>query len=231
MNDFVGQPTKVSTYVRGIGGMVKSTYMGTVRWSVEDDNGAVHTWDIPGSYYNESSPYRLLSPQHWAQSSEDGRGTWCGTFDDAVELYWNGTKFCRTVVLDPASNIAVLRSAPGYHGFKAFCTQIADVPSPLESDAHLHAMNAEVTDDESSDAEEDAADVPIRARQHPDMPDERLPTDEQGTDKAEFDLPLNHDVVPEDDEVQGVSPQAELLAWHYRLGHISFERQSRPQTF
>ena len=31
-------------------------------------------------------------------------------------------------------------------------------------------------------------------------------------------------VVPEDEDTQAKTPQAQLLAWHYRLGHLSFAK-------
>ena len=79
--------------VRGIGGTVTATYKGTVEWKIEDNDGKVHVFRITDTYLNEGSPYRLLSPQHWAQVRNDNspvsRGTWCGTYDDSVELFWS----------------------------------------------------------------------------------------------------------------------------------------------
>jgi len=41
---------------------------GTVKWTIEDNDGRPHDLLIPGRYYNPESPYQLLSPQHWAQT-------------------------------------------------------------------------------------------------------------------------------------------------------------------
>ena len=35
--------------------------------------------------------------------------------------------------------------------------------------------------------------------------------------------PITH-VIPEDQEPTSLDPHDELLRWHYRLGHLSFER-------
>ena len=35
--------------------------------------------------------------------------------------------------------------------------------------------------------------------------------------------PLTH-VIPEDQEPTSLDPHDELLRWHYRLGHLSFDR-------
>jgi hypothetical protein len=93
LDDYIGQPTKVNVRVSGIGGAVTANYKGTVKWSIEDDDGRVHTWLIPDTYYNKSTPYRLLSPQHWAQTQRDDRGTWAATYYDAVNLFWEGNRF------------------------------------------------------------------------------------------------------------------------------------------
>jgi hypothetical protein len=87
MTDFVSTPKKTSTFIKGIGGTVKSTYIGTARWSILDDTGQMHTWDIPNTYYNESPPYRLLSPQHWAQTYKDGMGPG----QPPTTIRWNST--------------------------------------------------------------------------------------------------------------------------------------------
>jgi hypothetical protein len=69
--DFVSPPRAVNIKVQGISGMCSATYVGTVRWRIEDDAGVVHEWLILNTYYNASSPYRLLSPQHWSQERKE----------------------------------------------------------------------------------------------------------------------------------------------------------------
>jgi hypothetical protein len=65
------------------------------------DNGGRHEWLIHNTYYNKDSPYRLLSLHHRAQVTDDNflenRGTWCGTYDDAVELSWDQRRYKRTI--------------------------------------------------------------------------------------------------------------------------------------
>jgi hypothetical protein len=45
--------------------------MGTVKWKIEDDHGRIHTIILPGTYLATNAPARLLSPQHWAQVSNN----------------------------------------------------------------------------------------------------------------------------------------------------------------
>jgi hypothetical protein len=203
--------------------------MGTVKWSIEDDEGVVHSFLLPNTYYNADSPYRLLSPQHMSQVTNDNfpirRGTWCGTFGDAIELYWDQRKYQRTIRLSIASNIGLFKSAPGYNRFHAFCSEIGNIePSTLEENTFYCMPATAVSVAESSDLDpdgtgEDSDDDDsldeLSERRHPDIPDEVFTPIERTGDVT---------IIPEDEDVQQVTPQAELLAWHYRLGHTSFAK-------
>jgi len=234
IRDFIDEPRRVSVKVTGVAGSATATYVGTVRWSVRDDKGKTHHWVIPNTFYNSQSPFRLLSPQHWAQERREWRGTGCITYFDAVELFWSHAKFGKMIELDPAMNVALLRSAPGYSHFSSFCAGIHDLKWALDESEFLcmPCVPELVTDDEMS--ESDTSDVEPTTCRHPDIPDKVFvqPTDNHRAaisdpiDTMHFNLQPERTVhvVTEDEDVQGLSPQAELLVWHYRLGHISFRR-------
>jgi hypothetical protein len=229
LSDYISPPKRVNIEVRGIGGPVRANLMGTVKWSIEDDEGVVHSFLLPNTYYNADSPYRLLSPQHMSQVTNDNfpirRGTWCGTFGDAIELYWDQRKYQRTIRLSIASNIGLFKSAPGYNRFHAFCSEIGNIePSTLEENTFYCMPATAVSVAESSDLDpdgtgEDSDDDDsldeLSERRHPDIPDEVFTPIERTGDVT---------IIPEDEDVQQVTPQAELLAWHYRLGHTSFAK-------
>jgi hypothetical protein len=130
--DFVNELTPLlNTRVQGVGGKVTGIMMGTIRWNIEDDQGVVHTITLPNSLYVPSAASRLLSPQHWAQVANDNkplkRGTWCATYEDQIILYWGQREFRRTIPLDPeSSNVASIRTAPGYSRFNAFAAEVGD---------------------------------------------------------------------------------------------------------
>jgi hypothetical protein len=241
LQDFIGQPTKVQVKVSGIGGAVMATYKGTVKWAIEDDNGRVHTWLIPDTYYNESTPYRLLSPQHWAHTQRDGRGTWAATYHDAVNLFWKSNRFRRAIPLSPGSNIALLRSAPGFQQFSNFCAHFDPGDNDPLHEQHLYCMpttivsDDEHTDDEGAAEEDDDQSLSAPAqRRHPDLPDEvfnHRPATDAFQDRLTVAFDNGQDIsrqqlarLVEDDEAQYANPTAELLAWHYRLGHLPFGR-------
>ena len=235
LDDFVSTPTKVGIAVRGIGGDAQATYVGTVQWSIEDDQGRTTSVIIPNTYYNRESPYRLLSPQHWAAENNDNDGTWCATFHNRILLHWNGGTRTRTIPLDERSNIGLMRSTEGFSTLASFCNEIASVMSPIdERNLMAFAVVAQPqSDDESLDSSvvtfESTADVYTNDRRHPDLPDDVFTADRHRditapTDAMEIeDLPQQH-IIPEDPELQHATPQAELLSWHYRLGHMPFER-------
>jgi hypothetical protein len=169
MVDFIAPPTAVSITVKGIGGDCMATYVGTVQWMIEDEHGVVHEWLIPNTYYNKQSPYRLLSPQHWAQEQREGRGAMCTMYFDAVEVFWNDCRDVRSIPLDGHTNIALIRSQPAYSQFHSFCNGIATADDALD-EAELLELTPVVTDNESSVDEADGDDKDtIAERQHPDL--------------------------------------------------------------
>jgi len=122
-DDFIGTPTKVNVRVKGIQGHSTSALKGTVQWDIHDDDGQRHSIVLPNTYYIESLPLRLLSPQHFAQVRKNQEtsptGTVSYTTADSVVLMWHNQRYQRTVRLNSA-NVAVFRSAPGYTTLMAF---------------------------------------------------------------------------------------------------------------
>lgn len=207
--DIIEPPTKVRTKVTGVGGEIQVTLRGTVRWAIEDDHGVQHYQTIPGTYYNPDAPYRLYSPQHVAQAMNDHspkpHGTWWATYDDSVVLQWDQRRFTRTVKLDPETNVALIRSASGYGKFIAFCQEISEIhDDPAEAVKAVHA--------EGTTGAEILNQAPPE-RRHPDLPD------------SAFDGRTKETNIENDDvEVPSDDGSTELMAWHYRLGHLSFKK-------
>ena len=240
IDDFVGPTREIIAKVKGIGGVqVLATRKGTLKWNLMDDDGKVHTFLIKDSFYHENSPYRLLSPQHLAQACyDDDRGTWCGTYRNCVELHWDNDKYKKSIPLNE-SNIALMRSAPGYEEFNSFATH--DGRAHPET-RHSCACQQQCLIDEDSDSEEEDVDPDdtrgdVVDRRHPDLPDDVFPDvqhqqqtmpdsqqEEEWLSYVEEEANDEVHVIPEDEEVQSKSPTADLLTWHYRLNHVSFEK-------
>jgi hypothetical protein len=115
ISDYIEPPVKSPVRVRGYNGSTNSTKVGTVKWKIKDDNGKVHNFILPNTYYSSSVETRLLSPQHWAQTRKKGRDSYCVTYHGAIIMRWNKDKYQITAQLDNRkhSNVGVVRTAPG----------------------------------------------------------------------------------------------------------------------
>ena len=129
--DFVGKMTHLTRNVRGVSGNVNATYTGKVVWRIEDDNGQVHDIHISNVMYIPTASSRLLSPQHWAQESNDLTGTGCDTNGKRVKLYWNNGQYVKTIPLNPGTNVGSMMTAPGVQMFHAYAAQKQFHPSDL----------------------------------------------------------------------------------------------------
>ena len=102
INDFVGPLVDKRVRIKGFqGASAYSKGIGTVKWKIEDDNGIVHDIYIKDVLYVPESMQRLLSPQQWAQQSQDvypnSRGTFAIQDKDAIELHWDQDQFKKTI--------------------------------------------------------------------------------------------------------------------------------------
>ena len=233
--------------VKGISNFLNVEGEGTIRWRWEDDQGRVHQHIIRGALYVPNLPFCLLSPQHWAKQADDNyprrRGTYCGTYDDACELHWDQRQYRRTLRWDPATNTASFRSASGATTYRVF-TAAVEEELGLENDEHVcyqtnvHLVSDDEGNDEDSSAptDEHSADPTLPTDDLTTLPTERsLPLSTDGIDEENlFDLTDDHsrrelrpppNVIEDEDEALAAdNVQAELLRWHHRLGHLSFNK-------
>ena len=87
--DFIGTPRTINGTITGIG-KAQAKLQGTVKWDITNDTGCMHAFTIPNVVYNPDLPWRLLSPQHLAQSKSDNTdGTGCITYADCIQLFWD----------------------------------------------------------------------------------------------------------------------------------------------
>ena len=101
-------------------------YTGTIGWSWYDDQGKLHKFKIPHSYYVPDAEARLLSPQHWAKTLANGTDgcNHCGetSYSDRCVLFWNDHQL--TVPMDKRNNVATFRTAAGYGKFDLYCQKL-----------------------------------------------------------------------------------------------------------
>ena len=229
IEDFVGPVKPVRRQLEGVGTTMSGLSTGTIRWTIDDDDGMPHTFTLPGSIYAPKVGKRLLSPQHMAQVLKDNkpkaRGTWCGTYEDAIVLHWNQSKFKRTCPLEQGGqNIGRISTAAGYDSVRAFCAGCTP-----EDD--IKAYSAPVVIEDESDNEDEAAksDQSIgNIDQGQGQPSQDYEGGGEVTTQEVRNRPVqvefNNDkavTIVDDQEDQVVPIKAEFLKWHHRLGHLS----------
>jgi hypothetical protein len=111
--DFIGTPAEIHTDIHGLG-RITAILKGTVRWSIEDNEGIVQHFNIPDTYFCPDLPIQLLSPQHWSQTT-DLPSSHSDVDPHRVTLEWGNS--CKTIPLN-ASNVGILRTASGYKASK-----------------------------------------------------------------------------------------------------------------
>jgi hypothetical protein len=145
--DFINDPVPIKVDMLGIGKSAAVKY-GTIRWIIENNDGIPHLELIPDTYYVPNLPVRLLAPQHWAQTNPD-REAHCDT--NAKQVVLECSEYKRTVLLN-RSNIAVLRSASGFHHARSVINSLHSVLSPQEPccfPAHLIPTDEELDEQEA----------------------------------------------------------------------------------
>jgi hypothetical protein len=168
----VGPVKKIATRIKQLEGHSNSeVYECTIVWKWEDDDGRVHSFNIPNSLLVSSSDQCLLSPQHLAQElrrqSKSNKPGGTGFYGDekTLTLFWGNKKFKRTLNFDQGSaNVAWMYTAAGYKDFESFCarTNCDEAESSFSMDDRCYECfnGAVVSDDEG-----ELSDTEIRQRQ------------------------------------------------------------------
>jgi hypothetical protein len=141
--DFITPPKQSTMMIKGFNGATATTKVGTVKWHIQDDAGRTHTLMLPKTFYSASVQTRLLSPQHWAQTAKQGKGTKCITYHDSIILSWDKGKYKRTIPLS-SSNVGVITAPPGIQKFMDTCKDtmtshpLLSFPATIQLSAPAH---------------------------------------------------------------------------------------------
>jgi hypothetical protein len=141
----IGTPMQTNTKITGIG-TATATHVGTVQWMIVDDSGPQQVLRIPGTQYQEGLPFRLLCPQHVAQTAKDPQTT-CLTLTDKVIFVWGGSKWKRTLPLHKPTNVGRMWSAPSNRNFYAFAAQVKPHFIPDNEEEEEQARHTMVSGD------------------------------------------------------------------------------------
>ena len=225
-NDSIEPPQRVDRKVKGIKGHAKASHRGTIKWHLEDNNGLVHVMVITSAYFIPEASTRILSPQHLAQQADDHypseEGTGAITTSKNMTLFWSQQRFSKTVPLDPKTNVGLTTTASGTRSFHAFCATV-NVQEIMHPNIFTTHVIPDKDDDESFQWKDQ---VKPPAQEEIDQEKSEPKTDNIMTAEPQTTLvdlgPITH-VIPDDQEPTSMHHHDELLHWHYRLGHLSFE--------
>jgi Reverse transcriptase (RNA-dependent DNA polymerase)/GAG-pre-integrase domain len=233
-------PTKDVTVGAYGGTTVRVTGIGTVQWTILDDDGKPLVLKIPNSLFVKGTPTRLLSPQHYAQVATVPGSTAKMIFStviqqDRIEMIWSSPRAKKTINLD-SSNIGTLFSAPGYDKASTFFAQIQQSNSDYPVDQccyqcefHVDALNAAKNEgdptyvDEEHDIHQisDKGTLFEKAESIQDTPILMDITDNMFKNSA-----VNLEALDET-YIDDSKPEDLLLLMHYRFGHIPMKRLQR----
>jgi hypothetical protein len=214
------------------------------KFSITNDNGQRHTIHIPNSLYVPKLEKCLLSPQHWVQEVGDNQ-TWMGNFAHCCVLHW-GKEFQKTVLFDLASNTPTFFMASSSKTYRAFtstyeaheasffrCKTVLTVPglrpqreaAKLDPDEFIAVENLHLKKDGGHETHENI----IEGDKTIKMSNLRLSDLPTAPDKTVCREPLTFDPLPtaakdNDTKVAAANNQAELMRWHYPLGHLLFPK-------
>ena len=210
IDDFIDVPRPTRQVVAGIGGKISNNMEGTIEFAIEDDEGRAHKIRVPNAIYSPDSGTRILSLQQWSQSAKDNhpmkRGTWAGTYDDCIEMWWDQCKYKRTVKLNPnESNVGIIQTAPGYARYHAFAAEIGESEGGEFDEDMIHEP-AVVSEDEDDWEAEGDFNEPTNAEFDLNGPD-------SSKEEEQIDIEEEDNIPP--------SASAEFLKWHHRLGHMA----------
>jgi len=223
---------KSSIRVRGYNGSTTSTMLGTVKWNIKHDDGKIHNFILPNTYYSSSVEKRLLTPQHWAQTRKKGRDSYCVSYHDAIIMRWNKEKYQNTAPLDNRKhrNVGVVRSAPGIKKYLKTCQAIDQEYTTLAYLATIcmDCQKAYITDDESSrgtpekthtEPKEGIRPVTLGEGIRPVTLDVEQMREEIFKDQEQETILQDKDETVEEDYPTYSQDSQEYMHWHYRLNH------------
>jgi len=228
--------------VSGISNGLAIAGKGTFKFNIKDNEGIQHTIRIKNSLYVPDMKRCLLSPQHWAQEAGDEQ-TWMELKRqwpyDCV-LHWNGGK--KTIPHQPSSNVPVFYTASSSTRYRAFAAtfeameasffqrekvlqfpgrrDLMDDIDPVEfvAEENLNYRKNEMSEDEGVNEDDET----IKTSNVPSP----VATEEPPSE-ALHSGPLTFDPHPREEEDEHTTlaasdDQAELMCWHYHLGHLPF---------
>jgi hypothetical protein len=233
--------------VKGIKQGLDIKGVGTFKFKIKDDNGKTHKIMVLNTLYLPELRRCLLSPQHWGQEARDPlpRGTRMENDEENCVLIWGEAKYKKTIPFNPYSNVPIMYLASLLLAYRAFATTF----EAMEANFFLRErvlqipglcrLERDAPNEQEFVAKENLnfnGDKPREIIRHDNetfktsnvtLPSEGATEKEPDTTTRMHALTLDPSPpLKEDEEFQlaATNNQAELMQWHYRLGHLSFAK-------
>jgi hypothetical protein len=233
-----------NTEVEGIKGGLDIKGSGTFKFHIEDDKGGVHLIKIPNSKYVPDLRVCLLLLHHWAQEAKDHypvpKGTKMDTNDEALTLMWNQCRHRRTIPYHPLTNAPSFRTAPALRTYCTFVALFEAAEAQYHQQEHVLQMPSQLHLDKEFTAKENVhtgiLKKPLTASEGATSNDLTVQAsnllsvkgnkeEKQTTRIGLLTFEINPEL-KEDEHVYlaAVDNQAELMRWHYPLGHLALSK-------
>ncbi len=234
---------RTAQHVGGISKGLAIEGKGTLVHTINNDNGKPYKLRIPNSLYLPGLRMCLLSPQHWAQEAGDNyplpNGTRIENMANNCKLLWGLVMLSKTIPFDDTLNTPICYTPPSTSSYRAFVHTFQALEAPffsrehvLQQPGHRWLNRGSPLDPAEFVAEENINLRPVSTSEgdttSKNSPSPPTPLDNSHPASVHCDS-LRFDPSPpltKDDEycVSAPEDQAELMRWHYRLGHESLVR-------
>ena len=217
------KPNTLSTKVKpyGKGPKLSISHVGTVKWKIQDDEGKVHNILIPNSFLVPEGRSRLLSPQHWGKEAiregncEDPDSTHSIQYHNRnVLVFGNQGQFKRTVYNDVSADVPYFYTATGCSNYKRYVKEVDKVHKNK-----IKALETVIYYSVTSEGNEPRTDEPNYS------PISAIFNDEDINEFiSQAESPNASLLSQEEEHMAATTDRGELLRWHHRLGHMSFDK-------
>ena len=177
---------------------------------------------------NTKSPFRLWSPQQWAQHINDEDGTTAMISAKHVTITSKKRNFTKTARLDKKANVGFIRSAPGYKKYAQCAIQCEPCAMPAIIPFEESEIGTTEVDISQLPTQES---VPTPTKTQEIHKAKAYGTTEEIQASTPTVIEFHDETIPtNNDEEEFSDPQQELLKWHMRLGHLPFGKLQQLAT-
>jgi hypothetical protein len=213
--------------------------IGTFKFKIDNDNGKMHKIKVPNTLNVPDLRRCLLLPQHWAQEARDNhllpRGTQMENDNKNHVLLWGQAKYKKTIPFSSQSNVPIMYLALSSLTYRAFAMTFKAMKANFFRREHvlqvpgLRRLEQGAPDEQEFIAKENVNFDGSKSKDsvsHDDASEGDHAREPETTTRMQA---LTFDPSPpleEEEEYQlaAADNQAELMRWHYCLGHLSFAK-------